>query len=434
MKQETEIITHGPQDGSHLTLEDRKSIEKGIRNGAAKTAIAQTIGKDNSTVGKEISGHRELRYKCALPLECANYKKCKFDRLCKTDCKGYKPFVCKRRDRSPGACNGCQNYSKCRFSKYYYDADKANYDYHERLVDSRSGINLSYNEAKDIANTIRPLLEQGQSPYAILQACPNLDLSERTLYNYIENDCFHEFGITNMSLRCQVSRKLSKKKSAGYKKRNDNSYMIGRTYNDYQAFIKNNPSASIVQMDTVYNSGSGPFIQTFDFIAFGFLFAILHKSKLASDMYNGVLALEKIIGEEAFSKHVQAILTDRGSEFSLPDAMEKRSDGSLRTRVYFCDPMQSAQKGAIENKHIELRFILPKENDLYALGLRSQDKLNIVLSHLNSYPAQSLHGKSPFDTMKFFAPSLFQRFLDFGLKVIPTDKVTLKPYILNTTK
>lgn len=26
MKQETEFINHGPQDGSHLTMEDRKSI------------------------------------------------------------------------------------------------------------------------------------------------------------------------------------------------------------------------------------------------------------------------------------------------------------------------------------------------------------------------------------------------------------------------
>ncbi len=39
--------------GTHLSLEDRKIIEKGISNGSTKTAIAKTIGKDNSTVGKE---------------------------------------------------------------------------------------------------------------------------------------------------------------------------------------------------------------------------------------------------------------------------------------------------------------------------------------------------------------------------------------------
>ena len=39
---------------THLTLEERRVILTGIRNGSTKTAIAQTIGKDKSTVGKEI--------------------------------------------------------------------------------------------------------------------------------------------------------------------------------------------------------------------------------------------------------------------------------------------------------------------------------------------------------------------------------------------
>ena len=55
--------------GTHLSLEDRKIIEKGISNGSTKTAIAKTIGKDNSTIGKEIDAHRVLKSKCPLPLE-----------------------------------------------------------------------------------------------------------------------------------------------------------------------------------------------------------------------------------------------------------------------------------------------------------------------------------------------------------------------------
>jgi IS30 family transposase len=45
---------------SHLTLEERRIILTGITNGSTKTAIAQTIGKDKSTVGKEIKLHRAL--------------------------------------------------------------------------------------------------------------------------------------------------------------------------------------------------------------------------------------------------------------------------------------------------------------------------------------------------------------------------------------
>lgn len=39
---------------SHLTLQERRIILTGITNGSTKTAIAKTIGKDKSTVGKEI--------------------------------------------------------------------------------------------------------------------------------------------------------------------------------------------------------------------------------------------------------------------------------------------------------------------------------------------------------------------------------------------
>ena len=43
------------EKGTHLNYEDRKIIQTGIENGSTKTSIANTIGKDNSTVGKEIA-------------------------------------------------------------------------------------------------------------------------------------------------------------------------------------------------------------------------------------------------------------------------------------------------------------------------------------------------------------------------------------------
>lgn len=64
----------------HLTLEERRIILHGIEAGSKKSAIAETIGKDKSTIGKEIKAHRVLKHKCHMPLECANYKKCVFGR------------------------------------------------------------------------------------------------------------------------------------------------------------------------------------------------------------------------------------------------------------------------------------------------------------------------------------------------------------------
>ena len=417
---------------SHLTLEERRIILTGISNGSTKTAIALTIGKNKSTIGKEIKLHRKLTHKCKLPLECTNYRRCIFGRLCVPDCPRYVPFHCSHRDRSPGACNGCSNWSRCRFDKFQYIPEEAHLDYRSLLIDSRQGVNLTIQQARSMASIIAPLLKQGHSPYHIVTSHPELGISEKTLYNYIEQDVFREAaGITVMDLRRQVSRKLPKKKASNYKKRADRKYLIGRTYKDYKAFLLENPDAFVVQMDTVYNDESnGPFIQTFLFVRTGLLFALYHSEKTSFSMLNGVELLESILGKDLFQKYVQVLLTDRGPEFSSAQAMENRADGTRRTRVYYCDPMQSGQKGMLENKHIELRYILPKRTDLKALGLSGQEALNLVLSHVDSSPVESLGGRSPLELTEFMYPDLYEKLHAFGIRTIPRDQVILKPYLL----
>jgi len=71
-----------------------------------------------------------------------------------------------------------------------------------------------------------------------------------------------------------VNRRISKKKDSTYKKREDRRFLKSRLYSDYKALISDNPDLNIVQMDTVYNDEtSGPFIQTFQFVNAGVLFA-----------------------------------------------------------------------------------------------------------------------------------------------------------------
>lgn len=419
---------------SHLTLEERRIILAGITNGSTKTAIAQTIGKDKSTVGKEIKLHRSLTHKCKMPLECSHYKKCVYGRQCTPDCPEYSPFHCSRRDRSPGACNGCPNWSRCRFDKYQYSPEKAHRDYRTTLIDSREGVNLTVREAKQMTAVIAPLLKQGQSPYQIVTNHPELGISEKTLYNYIENGVFREIAdITVLDLRRQVSRKLPRKKAKTYKKRTDRKYLEGRTYKDYQSYLSDHPEVFVVQMDTVYNDETnGPFLQTFKFVRAGFLLALYHDEKTSSSMKEGIDILESILGTELFRKYVHFLLTDRGTEFSAAEAMETAYDGSgsRRTRVFYCDPMQSGQKGTLENKHIELRYILPKGTDLRELGLAGQSELNLVLSHVNSSPCELLGNKSPLELTEFMYQDLYEKLLAFGIHPIEKDQIILKPYLL----
>lgn len=411
----------------HLTVQERIIIEKGIENGSTKAAIALTIGKDKSTVGKEIKKHRELVHKSSYKINCANMKNCSHNHVC-DNCADFKPFTCNRRDRSPGACNGCSKYTYCRYDKYRYKADFSHKKYREDLVDSRTGINMSYEECKAMADIIVPLIKAGHSPYHIVTNHPELNISEKTLYNYIENGIFREFGLLDIDLRIKTKRKIAKKASNKYKKREDKKYLNGRTYDDFINYTAENKNLSVVEMDTVYNNGStGPFMQTFKFLDYSFMFIVYQEEKTAKSMVEGVDLLEKILGEDLFSEEVAIIKTDRGSEFCDAEGFEKEENESRRTRIFYCDPMASGQKGSLENNHKEIRYICPKENDL---GLNSQEKANLIVSHINSQSKEHLKGKSPLEVMEFMNPALYQKFKDFGIERINKDNIVLKPYLL----
>lgn len=414
----------------HLTVQERIIIEKGIENGSTKAAIALTIGKDKSTVGKEIKKHRELVHKSSYKINCANMKNCSHNHVC-DNCADFKPFTCNRRDRSPGACNGCSKYTHCRYDKYRYKADFSHKKYREDLIDSRTGINMSYEECKAMADIIVPLIKAGHSPYHIVTNHPELNISEKTLYNYIENGIFREFGLLDIDLRIKTKRKITKKASNKYKKREDKKYLNGRTYDDFINYTAENKNLSVVEMDTVYNNGStGPFMQTFKFLDYSFMFIVYQEEKTAKSMVEGVDLLEKILGEDLFSEEVAIIKTDRGSEFCDAEGFEKEENESRRTRIFYCDPMASGQKGSLENNHKEIRYICPKENDLKDLGLNSQEKANLIVSHINSQSKEHLKGKSPLEVMEFMNPALYQKFKDFGIERINKDNIVLKPYLL----
>ncbi|MGN8746677.1 hypothetical protein ACTNDA_11600, partial [Catenibacterium mitsuokai] len=95
-------------------------------------------------------------------------------------------------------------------------------------------------------------------------------------------------------------------------------------------------------------------MQTFKFLSYSFMFIIYHEEKTAKAMVEGVDLLETILGKDLFLKEVKVIKTDRGSEFSDAEGLEKDNDGSMRTYVFYCDSMASCHKGSLENNHKEV--------------------------------------------------------------------------------
>ena len=103
--------------------------------------------------------------------------------------------------------------------------------------------------------------------------------------------------------------------------------------------------------------------------------------------------LEKRMGTYEFASMFEYILTDRGSEFGDPDALETGITGIQRSSIYYCDPMQSGQKGGLEQAHTMLRMVLPKGTSFEFL---TQWDVNLIVNHINSTPRESLGGRTPY--------------------------------------
>ena len=416
-------------DNTHLTLQERQIIQKGIESRSSKVAIAQTIGKDPTTVAKEIRKHRDLRRRNAFNQRniCIHLKEC---HGCKRRCKRYKEQTCSKRDRSPGACNCCPDMAKCHLDKYFYNANIAHEQYRSDLVNSREGINITETQRDNIANIITPLVKQGQSIYQILAAHKDeIKLSEKTIYNYIDMGVFKKFGLTNLSLKEKVARKQFKNK---YKRRKEPANYTGRKYDDYLNFIKDNPNAITVEMDTVMNKVTGPYIQTFIFPNTSFMIGFLHTEKTCESMSKTLNILQEKLGDENYNKLFSLILTDRGSEFEKYEMFEINMEtGELRTNIFYCDPMQSYQKPHVENNHNYIRDILPNGIDLSFL---TQEKLNLMFSHINSVPRECYAGKTPYEMFEFFYDNDNKIANLFNIQKIKRDEVILKPYLLKNVK
>lgn len=417
----------------HLSLNERISIQIGLENGASRSSIAKTLGKDRSTIAKEIKKHRKTvfpkanRVKGKRPVfDCVHMEKCGCRNVCRAPCDSYEISFCMRRDKKVGSCNGCVDLAKCRRIHFIYDAEHAHSEYRQDLRDAREGVDLTTEQAKQIAAIVKPLIDQGQSIYAIVQNHPELNICEKTLYNYISAGVFSKNGLIDMDLRLKTSRKIPDKKIYS-RPRENRAYIKNRTYTHYQKYKAMHPNASIVEMDTVYNDvTNGPFIQTFEIVEYDLMIAFLHKEKTAASMTRGLSMLKERLGD-AFESIVQVILTDRGSEFSDAEGME-----ALGCSVFYCDPMCSCQKPNVENNHVMLRWILPKKADLKKIGLETQEDLDLIFSHINSYPREALKGKSAIDLLIFYQES---ELLDkLHLKKIDKDKVILKPQLIKKQK
>lgn len=429
----------------HLTNESRVVIEKELDNNSTFSTIGELLGKDPTSISKEVRRHRVFKKHNSFNdpgNKCRHYGACKRKRVCGARCPTSRKlcrncdfcnercsdfeardYSCPKLSRAPYVCNGCPDKNRCRLDKYVYRAVAAQADYQQILVEAREGLNITPEEAERLDKIISPLIMQGQSPYLILQNHPEIGLSEKTLYTYIEKGVFTARNI-------DMKRVKYKKRSVHKSQIKNVGIFNGRTYDDFRNFVEANPEACVVEMDTVHGCrGSSTHLLTLFLRNIGLMLAypIPHnRSSCVRDVFND---LENRLGAEAFRSMFSVILTDRGSEFSQPAELETSPDGSQRNRIFYCDPMASWQKGMCEKNHEYIRKILPKGTSFDAL---TESDVMKMMSHINSAKRLKFSGRSPLELAWFVLGAKVVSAL--GLEIIEPDNIVLTPELLRAEK
>lgn len=425
----------------HLSLNERKTIEEMLHASLSLTQIASRIGRSKSTISREILRSATVRRTGAVgqPFNnCLNRWQCTAYRLCKNEdctrqcCKGCKACFrlcpdftredCTRLRTVPYVCNGCGSRHKCTLEKFVYTAKEAQRAYEQTLAISRDGIALTADELIRLDGIISPLLKQGQSIHVVTENHKDeIMLDEKTIYTYVKAGLFSADVFDLLSC---VKMKPRRKKPQIKVER---ACREGRRYRDFLSFIEQNPDTPIVQMDSVIGAAGAnePVLLTLHFVEAELMLAFKRPANTAKSVVEVINILYAKLGAEQFRDLFPVILCDNGSEFSNPSAIEADEDGVLRTRIFYTDPGAPYQKGACENNHSLIRRILKKGTSFSAY---SQEDIDLLMNHINSYVRKKLKNLTPIDFFSFLhKPSILEV---LGIVKIPSDEVKLTPSLL----
>ena len=372
----------------HLTLSDRNDIQLGLERGETFKAIGQLILKDPTTVSKEVKRNKQIRDSTSNNLPC--------------------PLL----DKAPFVCNGCpKRRQNCGYQKVFYLAKQAQKQYEQTLVEAREGTPLNSQTFWDIDKVISDGVKKGQHIYHILKT-HNLDVSSSTVYRHIRKGYL---SIAPIDLARAVKFKNRRKNNLPSIPKEAKK---GRSYEDFQNYLSLNQLNYWLEMDTVMGRIGGKVLLTFNLSFCNFIFARLMDNKTALEVTKHLYDIKNTLhqADKDFFQLFPVILTDNGGEFARVDDIEMDVRGE--SKLFFCDPNRSDQKGRIEKNHTLIRDILPKGTSFDNL---TQEDINLVCSHVNSVKRAALNGKSAYELFAFTYGEEIPKLL--GISKIPAEDV-----------
>lgn len=322
----------------HLTKTDRLRIEQQLRDGKEPKEIAESIGVHISTIYRE-----------------------------------------KKRGEY-------QHRNSDYTEETRYSSDLAEMKYRANLA--AKGPDLKIGKDHELADYIeRRIADDKLSPAAVLGEIEangmsfETSISVNTLYSYIGKGVF--LRLTNKSLPLKGEKKRGYHKVKAQKRPPK-----GESIEKRPEEIGDRSTFGHWEMDTVVSArpGKAAILVLTERLTREEITAKI-PDKSAASVVQALDDLEREWGDK-FPLVFQTITVDNGSEFADCPSMERSvlGDGS-RTKLYYCHPYSSYERGSNENLNKMIRRWLPKGTNFDEIA---DEVIEAVTSWINNYPRKIL--------------------------------------------
>lgn len=271
-----------------------------------------------------------------------------------------------------------------------YNPDEAEKRYRENL--SAKGPALKIGKDFELVEYLEAKMLDKDNPRSPAAALADIKLEGRTfktsicvstLYSYIEKGVF--LTLTNADLPEKPKRKRKYRKV-----RETKSAAAGDSIDRRPPEVDDRNTFGHWEGDTVYSKKDGSkalLVLTERLTRREIIMRI--KDRTAESVIKALDRIERKFGADLFAKLFRTITFDNGKEFSDVERLERSAlrKGKKRTKVYFCHPYSSFERGSNEcqNKMIRRRF--PKGTDF---GKVSDAEVAKAEAWVNNYPREIL--------------------------------------------
>ncbi|MCL2051212.1 MAG: IS30 family transposase [Lachnospiraceae bacterium] len=271
-------------------------------------------------------------------------------------------------------------------------------DYAQRVIDenlSRRGRGLKIGYDVEFIDYAEAMIKNKYSPEALLLKAKNDGMKfqspvcAKTIYNYLDDGRFE--NITNKDL---PQKKDDFRKKKAKKRKVSLNNLTGTSIDKRPKLAGSRTEYGHWEIDTVYGAkGSGKsclLVLTERMTREEIIIKMGNRKSLS--VVRAFDKLEKQLGVKAFRSKFKTIAADNGVEFLDYARLEKSKYGKgKRTKIYYCHPYASYERGSCENANRLIRRFFPKGTNFDMVTNR---QVKMVEAWVNTYPRKLFGGIS----------------------------------------